>query len=218
MTHSIAISRLCGRARRFWHDNRGTTLVEMAVVLPVFLLMLLGLIDFGRLGGEYVMAEKAMQRAIRIAAVRPAACAEVPQFNLRGTGLIAGLPPRFGTGCIAGANICINPGRITCTADITNATVAEVWTAVSPLLPTYATPANLQFSYTYDPNLGFLGGPYVPLLTLEIQNLDFQFATPLSALATLAAGPGNTAAGVTLPFPRMSTTIPAEDLASGNDG
>lgn len=213
MTHALPLRRLLAH---LWRDQAGTTLVEMAIVLPLFLLLYLGLIDFGRLGGEYVMADKAMQRAVRIAAVRPAACPGVPQYNVRGPGSAGSVPPRFGTGCASGTGICADPGTITCAGSAANATVAEIWTNIAPLMPTHATPANLRFSYAYDQNLGFLGGPYVPLVTVEIQNLDFQFATPLGALASLAGsedGPG-----ATLPFPGLSTTLPAEDLALGENG
>ncbi len=206
-----------GYLQRFAREEGGTTLVELAVVLPVFLLLFLGLIDFGRVGSEYVMAEKAMQLASRIAAVRPAACAGVPLMNARGTGLIAGVPPHYGAACSAATGICINAGVQTCNGAATNATAAEIWAAIRPLMPTHATIANLRFSYAYDPRLGFLGGPYVPMVTLEIQNLNFQFATPLSALAGVA-GSSVAAPGATLPFPPMSTSLPAEDLALGNSG
>lgn len=205
------------RMRRFAQDEAGTTLVELAIVLPVFLLLYLGLIDFGRLGAEYVLAEKAMQRASRIAAVRPAACPNVPTVNTRGTGTVGGVAPHYGAGCSIAANICTNPGVQTCSGSAANPTAAEIWAGIQPLMPSHATIANLRFSYTHDPRLGFLGGPYVPIVTVEIQNLNFQFATPLSALAALAgsdvAGPG-----ATLPFPSMSTSLPAEDLALGNNG
>lgn len=199
--------------RRFACDEGGTTLVELAVVLPIFLLLFLGLIDFGRVGSEYVMAEKAMQLAARMAAVRPAACTGVPPTNLRGSDLT----PHFGAACSAGANICLNAGTQTCAGVATNATATEIWAAIQPLMPTHAAIANIRYSYAYDPKLGFLGGPYVPMVTVEIQNLNFQFATPLSALASVA-GSNVAAPGATLPFPSMSTSLPAEDLALGNNG
>jgi Flp pilus assembly protein TadG len=199
-------------------DDSGATLVELAIVLPVFLLLFFGLIDFGRMGAEYVMADKATQLAARLAVVRPAACVGVPNANLRGTVPINTVPPRFGTACSAGATICINPGTITCTGNVANPTVAEIWAATSALMPTTAAPANLRFSYTYDPKLGFLGGPYVPIVTVEIQNLNFQFATPLSGLAALAGAGGAPTPGPTLPLPPMSVSLPAEDLAQGNNG
>ena len=199
-------------------DESGTTLVELAIVLPVFLLLFLGLIDFGRLGQEYVMAEKAMQLAARTAVVRPAACAGVPDTNLRGAVPINAVPPRFGTMCATGATICVNPGTITCTGNLANPTAAEIWADISPILPVHAVPANLRFSYAHDPDLGFLGGPYVPIVTVEIVNLGFNFATPLGALAGLS---GANAAGMpasTIPFPAMSVSLPAEDLSLGENG
>lgn len=202
---------------RLLRDDSGTTLVELAIVLPVFLLLFFGLIDFGRMGAEYVMTNKATQLAARLAAVRPAACAGVPDVNVRGT-LTGTVLPRFGTNCTAVANLCANPGTITCSGNLSNPTVAEIWAATSALMPTTATPANLRFHYAYDSKLGFLGGPYVPVVTVEIQNLNFQFATPLSGLAALAGAGGAPTPGATLPFPAMSVSLPAEDLNQGIGG
>ncbi|MCB2134335.1 MAG: pilus assembly protein [Rhodobacteraceae bacterium] len=210
------ITFVAARPARFLKEEHGTTLVEMAIILPVFLLVFIGLVEFGRMGAEYVMADKALQLAARTAATRPAACPGVPNLNLRGTVPPGSAPPRFGTMCSAGASICANPGTITCTGNINNSTVAEIWNATSVLMPTHATPANLRFSYAFDANLGFLGGPYVPVVTVEIQNLNFIFTTPLTGLAALTGG--GPVPGATLPFPAMSTSLPAEDLAMGENG
>ncbi len=207
-----------GAARTFARNEDGTVLVELAIVLPVFLLLFFGLLDFGRFGAEYVMAEKAMQRAARIAVVRPPACPGVALIHTRGAVPVGTVPPRFGTKCSAGATICANPGIVTCTGSAADPTVAEIWTQISAMMPTGSTPANLRLRYEYDQSLGFLGGPYTPVVTVEIQNLNFQFATPLSALATLARATPGSAPGATLPFPTMSVSLPAEDLASGNAG
>jgi len=202
----------------FRRDTTGTTLVELAIVLPLFLLIFFGLIDFGRMGAEFVMAEKAMQRAARIAVVRPPACPGVANVHQRGPVPINTLPPRFGTLCSANANTCANVATVTCSGNIADPTVNEIWSSISAWMPTSATPANLSFSYAYDSQLGFLGGPYTPIVTVEIQALNFQFTSPLSGFAALA---GSTAANVpsgTLPFPSMSVSLPAEDLALGNNG
>jgi Flp pilus assembly protein TadG len=204
--------------RRFSRTEDGTTLVELAIVLPVFLLLFIGTIEFGRLGQEYVFAEKALQLAARTAVVRPAACAGVPQINTRGVTPVGTTPPRFGTRCNASATTCANPGTFTCTASLANPTAAEIWAAVSPILPTHATPANMRFTYTYTNQLGFLGGPYTPMVTVELQNLNFQFATPLGGLAALASGNPGSGPGATIAFPSMSMSLPAEDLNLGTNG
>ena len=201
----------------FSRDESGSTLVEFAVVMPLFLLILFGLIDFGRMGFEYVMANKAVQLATRIAVTRPPACPGVVTTNFRGVVAVGTVPPIFGTNCRAGANICAAPATVSCFGNVTNATVAEVWSSVDGLMPTGSTAANLHFSYSHTPELGFLGGPYVPMVRVEIRNLNFQFVTPLDALANLAGATNSQIPG-SLPFPDLSVTLPAEDLALGEAG
>ncbi|MCU9847841.1 pilus assembly protein [Defluviimonas sp. WL0024] len=208
-------ARLLSRLAR---DERGTTMVELAIVLPFLLLLLLALVDFGRMGGEYVMTSKAVQWASRLAVVRPPACPGVPTFNARGPVAGGTIPPKFGTACSAGSNICVNPGTISCTASTANPTVQEIWTAISPMMPNNATPANLRFSYAYDPALGFLGGPYVPIVTVEVQNLNFNFVTPLGGFSTLYGTVNPQVPPNSLPFPAISTSLPGEDLDLGTNG
>lgn len=201
----------------FARDESGSTLVEFAIVMPLFLLILFGLIEFGRMGFEYVMANKAVQLATRIAVARPPACPGVALVNTRGVVPVGTLPPYFGTNCRAGATICAAPVTVTCNGDANNPTVAEVWGAVRGLMPVGSAASNLRFSYTYTSDLGFLGGPYVPMVMVETRNLTFQFVTPLNALAVVAGSTGTTLPG-SLPFPALSVSLPAEDLALGEAG
>ena len=201
----------------FSRDESGSTLVEFAIAMPLFLLILFGLIDFGRIGFEYVMANKAVQLAARVAVTRLPACTGVATTNVRGTVAVGSVPPIFGTNCRAGADICAAPATVTCVGDANNTTAAEIWGSVSGLMPTNSTVANLRFSYAHDPELGFLGGPYVPMVTVEITNLTFQFVTPLDALAAVAGSTGSNIPG-SLPFPALNVTLPAEDLAIGEAG
>lgn len=204
------------RLRRFGHEEAGTALVEFAVVMPIFLLILFALIDFGRLGFEYVMANKAVQMAARIAVTRPPACAGVPTINSRGPVAAGSVPPYFGTNCRSAANVCANPDPISCSGSANNPTVAEIWGKVAALMPSGSTPANLNFTYAFNPDMGFLGGPYTPMVTVEIRALDFRFVTPLDGLARLAGATGTLPAALT--FPPLSVSLPAEDLALGEAG
>lgn len=54
------------------------------------------------------------------------------------------------------------------------------------------------------------------MVTVSIQNLRFQFATPLGALALLAGSLDGLPSD--LPFPALSVSLPAEDLALGENG
>lgn len=205
--------------RRFVRQESGAAMLEYAIVLPLFLLLILGIIDFGRYSGNFVMVQKALERGARIAAVRPAVCAGVPQTHVRAPVGAGEIPPKFGTSCSAGT-VCENPGPITCPLDTNNATGAEIWNRIAAVMPNGVTATQVSVSYAYDPNLGFVGGPYVPLVTVELTTATFDFVTPLGALATLASGvvnPNGAPSG-TVPFPAMSVTLPGEDLNLGNNG
>ena len=209
---------IIGAARRLVRDDQGSALVEFAIVLPLFLLLFFGLIDFGRMGGDFTFANKPVQRAARIAVVRPPVCNSVPLTNARGTVPPGTVPPRFGTSCTAGGSICAVPTAAVCTGQVGNATSDEIWAEVGPLLPAGATPANLRYTYTFDPALNFLGGPYVPVVKVEITNLQFTFVSPLGALAALAGAATGSGMSGTVTFPAMTMTLPGEDLALGNNG
>jgi TadE-like protein len=197
-------------------DEDGATLIEFAIVISLFLLIFFGLIDFGRLAYHIVTGERAMHAAARIGAVRPPACPGVPEF----LGLSSDAPAStdYGTSCDAGGSICEDPGPVTCTGDMTNATAAEIWEAVGAVLPPGSDISNVRFSYTYDARLGFLGGPYVPVVTVAMEDVTFDFVTPLAGLAAVAGATGNSGIGSTVTMPSMSVSLPGEDLALGEDG
>lgn len=212
-------------------DESGATLVEFAIVLSIFLLILFGLIDFGRLGYTWVMADKAMQRAARIAAVRPPVCSGVPEINFRNAA--ASPEPQLGTSCGfddgSGNPLCAS-STVTCTgAEATTvagiATANEIEAAIQGLMPAGTTIANIRFTYSSDPDLGFLGGPYVPVATAELDDATFRFVSPLGGLARLAGALGAADIGVPcdggmfcISIPAMSVSLPGEDLAQGSSG
>jgi hypothetical protein len=208
------------RFARFARDERGATLVEFAIVFVLFLVFFFGLIDFGRMAYNFVVADKAMQVAARIAAVRPPACAGVPEINRRGT--LIGTPPyRFGTSCGAARGICLEPAQaaVTCAGNAANPTAAEIWAAIGGALPGDARIDHLRFSYTFNPDMGFLGGPYTPDVTVELASDDqlrFAFIHPLAGLLSMGGANPATGAFTSIPFPSMSVSLPGEDLAHGD--
>ncbi|MAY33663.1 MAG: pilus assembly protein [Rhodovulum sp.] len=213
------MSALIRITRAFWRDERGATLVELGMVMPAFLLLFFGIIDFGRLSFHVVTAEKALQIAARIAAVRPPACDGVAVINTVGVVPNGEIAPKYGTNCRAGSTVCAQPADVTCAGDETNDTVAEIWPLISGALPIGATAADLQFTYASDPNLGFLGGPFVPVLTVTLTNQTFTFVSPLGALAGMTGAADNPdLPAMSISFPDLSVSLPAEDLATGNTG
>ncbi len=57
---------LAWRARRSLKGEKGTALVEMALVLPVFLLVLLGIMEFGLAMNAYVSIQHAAREGVRL--------------------------------------------------------------------------------------------------------------------------------------------------------
>jgi Flp pilus assembly protein TadG len=63
-----------GSVRRLWRARRGATAVEMAFLLPVFVLFLLGIEEFGRALWTQTALQFAVEAAARCAAVNPFQC------------------------------------------------------------------------------------------------------------------------------------------------
>lgn len=199
---------------RFVREETGAAMVEFAMVVGVFFLLVFQIMDFGMFTSNNLMAEKSTQIAARIATVRPAACAGVPDRYARGTATPA---PRFGTSCGAVPNACAMPATVSCTGSATNATATEIWTRIGPTLPGGTSISDLRFTYAADPNLGYLGGPYVPQVSVELTLPAFSLSFPIGALANVAGG-GTGGFSGSPRYRAFSVTMPAEDLAAGTNG
>lgn len=240
---SNAMTAIKEHFHSLWRKEDGASLVEYSIVLSLFLLVFFGMIDFGRLGFNWVMTEKAMQRAARIATVRPPVCAGVPEIHEFGS-----TGARYGTLCRVGPGTCDPVPEQACilmdataydTVNTqakcdalnpnTSTTAQEIWCILQPILPSNAEPDNIRVSYRFDGNLGFLGGPYTPMVEVGVvtatntvtdgEALDFTFLTPLGGLAAIAGGVAiGVDAGNTMPFPDLSVSLPGEDLNHGSSG
>src|SRR5512138_1362814 len=67
-------SRRGGLLARLWRARSGATAVEMAFLLPVFMLFLLGICEFGRALWTQTALQFAVEAAARCAAVSPSLC------------------------------------------------------------------------------------------------------------------------------------------------
>ncbi|QFT58100.1 TadE-like protein [Sulfitobacter sp. THAF37] len=204
--------RACINLPRFARDEDGATLVEFAVVLSIFIFMIFTLIDFARLGFSNVMAEKATEKAVRMAVVRAPACPDVARVNQRGLIGVVSLDLPNGTSCEARNGLCQDVGVVSCTGTTDNATAAFIWDRVRPLLPNTARPENLRFSYSFDQSLNRVAAAYVPVVTVELVSLRFDFISPLGALADFASNSKGSTLGEGFTFPAMSASLPAETI------
>lgn len=196
----------------FARDEDGATLVEFAVVLSIFIFIIFALIDFGRLGFSNVMAEKATEKAVRMAVVRAPACPDVPRINQRGLIGIVSLDLPNGTSCNARLGLCQETGTISCSGSLDNPTASLIWDRVRPLLPNTAKPENLRFSYTFDRSLNRVAAAFTPIVTVELASLRFDFISPLGALADFASNSTGSTLGQGFTFPAMSASLPAESI------
>ena len=57
--------------KRIYRDERGQGLVEMALIVPVLLLMVAGLVDFGRAFRGYIVVTNAAREGARYASLFP---------------------------------------------------------------------------------------------------------------------------------------------------
>lgn len=211
------ISRWGGRLRHRLAEETGGVLVEFAVVISLFFFLFFAILDFGRMVFTVTMAEKAVYLAARTAVVRPAACPGVPDRHARGATPPNTTPPRFGTSCRVGITVCEAVATVSCAGSTSNATANEIWNRIDDLLPPGTPITVLQFSYAFDSNLGFLGGPYTPVVTVDLNLPPFQFVSPLGSLAN-AAGANNSTLGSPSVYPTFSVSLPAEDLNLGGAG
>lgn len=201
---------------RFWADRRGSALVELSIVMPLLLLIVLGLVDYGRLYWNEVAAQKAAAIAARTAALRAPVCENVPSvIGAASADVNAGTLCRQGGAC----SVTLPPPcRLDQVDDypLGKQTADEIWSRIRPLMPPNATRANVQLTYTNNSNIGFVGGPYSPVVTVELVNMEFRFVSPLGSLAALATTDSSfTSKPMTIPLPTMSTSLPGEDMASG---
>jgi hypothetical protein len=197
--------------KRVLGDERGGPLAEFALVIGLLFVFTIFIFEITRFYMQAAMSEYATELAVRVAAVRPAVCPGVPDVNERA----AGNTSRFGTMCSDPSAPCTVPATQTCAGVAGNPVVDEVFGLIQPLLPSGATPANLQFQYEAT-NLGFLGGPYVPMTTVRLQNLQHQLILPIGQLFAPWGGGGGGNGGI--PLGPMTATIPGEDLNVGTGG
>ena len=183
--------------RSLLNDRRGASAAEFALVLPLLILLLFGLIDAGRYMWQWNTAEKAAQAGARFAAVT----------NTVASGLLGVDFVNVGTltqGDVIPAN-SINP--MTCTDNGTTATCScspscingvttsgnhaafNAILARMKLIDPLITAPNVQIIYRGS-GLGYAGDPDTtkpqvsPLITVNITSIPFTTLSSLTLLST----------------------------------
>lgn len=193
----------------FRRDERGVTAVEFALILPIFLLFLLGLIDVGRYAWSVNQAEKATQIGARWAVATDmvatglynysfAVNGDVPQGDLIGPGEFDYVTCQDSGGAVAcscqGASVC----NASWVSPVNQAAFDRIVARMRQIYPPIA-PANVIVDYQYS-GLGFSGDPngsdVAPLVNVRLQNMSF----PLYFML-----------GTRVPLPSFSYSLTLED-------
>ena len=194
-------------------DRRGAGAVEFALVIPLLLLLLFGIIDAGRFLWEFNRAEKATQMGARYAIVTDVIPAALVNEDYVGTAhcIVSGVVQNCTPGDLindpdALGTLTCSKTSCACTGTCPTATIST--TAFDKLVERMQqmkpniTAANVRVVFRGS-GLGFAGDPngmqVIPLVTVELTGLQFRpimlfnsvpitmpsFATTLSAESSL---------------------------------
>lgn len=190
--------------RRLLRDQRANSAAEFALVLPLMLIMLFGIIDGCRFMWEVNRAEKATQMGARMAAVINPVAGGLNSTDFTGVG---GL--KVGDSIPASAVPAITCNNSTCTCSgcpgglpgtYDSAAFTALVARMAAMKPDI-TAANVEVVYTGS-GLGYAGDPtgadVSPLVTVRLKDLQF---SPVTALML-----------TNISLPSFSTTLTAEDL------
>jgi Flp pilus assembly protein TadG len=204
--------------QRYIRAENGVTAAEFAMVLPLLILFLFGIIDIGRFMWTWNMGEKATQMGVRYAIVTNTVPSGLKTFDF------AALPSTdpnyvpqgqvvpstvFG-GATCTSTTCSCTGTFpaaSCTADLSAFT--GILTRIRTIMPIVA-PENLRVDYLYS-GLGYSGDPFAPNVLPLVRVQLIPGGNPLTFQPILGA-----VFGFTINLPDFSATLPLEDGSGTN--
>ncbi len=224
--------------RRFEGDERGSSTVEFVIIFTPFIMLIFLILQVSIAYHWTLSAQKGLEMAARMAAVRPPVAVELIQQTGLGTFPVTRTPqPGFepGEACVDGAcqaiDVAICNGASIAAADPNDTVVdgcsVELFMELYNEIDRFAYDLeveNFAISYT-DVSLGNAGQRYIPLITLAVN----PEATPViltffrgntatwtedadgNATATIEQGSGGSTS-VQFDVPQILATIVAEDL------
>jgi Flp pilus assembly protein TadG len=187
---------------RLLKSSAASSAVEFALVLPLLLVFLFGIIDAGRFAWEFNRAEKATQIGARFAAVTDPVAPGLSAYNFATGGLNAGdtIPASALSTITCSSTTCTCAG--TCPTG-TSGTPTGAWTqlvARMRQIDPSIQETNIQVLYRGS-GLGFAGDPtgmdIVPIITVQLTGVSFR---PLTLLDM-----------ATVSMPDFHTSLTAED-------
>lgn len=187
--------------------SSGASAAEFALVLPLLVLLIFGVIDGGRFLWEYNRAEKATQMGARFAAVTDPVLGS--GFSDYSFSIDDGIPQGTAVPLANFDNAVCNSSTCTCVGGSVCGSVGYDATAFGNIVARIAalypavTASNVTVEYK-NIGLGFAGDPngpdVAPLVTIRLTGLDFHPITCLMFACTIA-------------MPDFRAALTAEDLS-----
>ena len=172
--------------RRLLLDRTAASAAEFALVLPLLLLLLLGIIDAGRYMWSVNRAEKAAQMGVRMAVVTDYVSSSIGANYIGQCSLSAG--DSIPASCFSTTITCSNTGAVSCTTGTANATAFNRVLQRMQLFMPELQANDVQIIYSPS-GLGYAGNPngpdLAPLVTVRLSGLTFQ---PMIFLALSSIG------------------------------
>ena len=172
-------------------DRRGAGAVEFALVIPLLLFLLFGIIDAGRFLWEFNRAEKATQMGARFAIVTDVIPAAIVNENYVGDpycrdvngvaqnctpGDTINDPAALGTVTCTSTSCQCTAGNCPGSPTIPTASFDALWTQMKKMKPNIAK-TNIRVIFRGS-GIGFAGDPngmqVIPLVTVELTGLQFR--------------------------------------------
>jgi TadE-like protein len=197
--------------RRFTQDTSGGPAAEFALVLPLALIFLFGIIDVGRYMWEVNRAEKATQTGARWAVATDIIASDLVEYSFVDVdgGVLQGDPILLdtfpGVDCDSTGCSCANGG--TCDFDASSTNGGAFNTLVDRMndIKVDIGSTNVVVNYRYS-GLGYAGDPngpdVAPIVTVQVRDLTF---TPMIGAIL----------GINFNIPNLSYSLTMEDGTGG---
>lgn len=197
------MTRLRITASRFVRDESAATATEFGLVCFAFIVMLLAVIDMGRLGWTINTAKTATREGARLAVVSPIISTYMATYDGTATYGGGGTVPDMAFSCTGSNTTCAQTQGSGGSPGFDNTTFTAVLNKMQAYQPDI-TAADVTITYRHV-GIGKVGNPYAPdmepLVSVSVANLTFTSV----ALQIFGVAPFN--------LPTMTSTLSGESLS-----